>query len=222
MGQRTKIRSGKMVSEEIVNSLLVTQKSSWENLIQISKTKKIANGYLFSGPVGSGKEAIALKFSQLLNCESSNDKICYKCGSCIRFNKLQHENLKIITPLPASKNTSSDLNSTGGIFSEDLIKSIKKKSENPFYKISIKNANRILIQSIRELRKTLYLKHDQKKGHNIVIIFDAEMLCAGQGESGNALLKILEDKEINTFITTQHTEQIKFKNNIQIFEIKEK
>lgn len=210
MGKRTKIRSGKMVSEEIVNSLLVTQKSSWENLIQISKTKKIANGYLFSGPVGSGKEAIALKFSQLLNCESSNDKICYKCGSCIRFNKLQHENLKIITPLPASKNTSSDLNSRGGIFSEDLIKSIKKKSENPFYKISIKNANRILIQSIRELRKILYLKHDQKKGHNIVIIFDAEMLCTGQGESGNALLKILEEPPSNTSIilVTNHKKML--------------
>ena len=156
MGERTKIKSGNMVVEEIVNSLLVAQKSSWENLIQVSKTNKIANGYLFSGPTGSGKEVIALKFSQLLNCESLDDKICHKCGSCIRFNKLQHENLKIITPLPAPKNISSDLNSSGGVFSEDLIKSIKKKSENPFYKVSIKNANRILIQSIRELRKTLY------------------------------------------------------------------
>jgi len=81
-----------MVVEEIVNSLLVAQKSSWENLVQVSKTNKIANGYLFSGPIGSGKEVIALKFSQLLNCESSDDKICHKCGSCIRFNKLQHEN----------------------------------------------------------------------------------------------------------------------------------
>ncbi len=58
-----------MVSEKIINGLLVAQKSSWEKLIQISKTKKIANGYLFSGPAGSGKEALALKFSQLLNCE---------------------------------------------------------------------------------------------------------------------------------------------------------
>ena len=206
MGKRTKIKSGKMVSEKIINGLLVAQKSSWEKLIQISKTKKIANGYLFSGPAGSGKEALALKFSQLLNCEKSDYEICYKCGSCIRFNKLQHENLKIITPLPVSKNTSSDLDSYGGIYSEDLIKSIKKKSENLFYKISINKANRILIQSIRELRKTLYLKHDQKKGQNIVIIFDAEMLCVGQGESGNALLKILEEPPLNTslILVTNH------------------
>ena len=125
-----------MVVEEIVNSLLVAQKSSWENLIQVSKRNKIANGYLFSGPTGSGKEVVALKFSQLLNCENSNDKICCKCGSCIRFNKLQHENLKIITPLPAPKNTSSDLNSSGGIFSEDLIKSIKKKNRTAGFRLS--------------------------------------------------------------------------------------
>ena len=43
-------------------------------------------------------------------------------------------------------------------------------------------------------------------GRNIVIIFDSDLLCSGKGESGNALLKILEEPpEFTTIIlVTDH------------------
>ena len=82
-----------------------------------------------------------------------------------------------------------------------------KKSEDHFHKIRIPKANRILIQSVRELRKTLYLK-GQARGRKVVIIFDAHLLSSGRGEAANALLKILEEPPGNTtlILVTDHAD----------------
>tara|TARA_Y100001970_G_scaffold292723_2_gene435470 strand:+ start:2763 stop:3881 length:1119 start_codon:yes stop_codon:yes gene_type:complete len=172
-------------------NLISTQKEIWDRLVKITYSNNIGNAYLFSGPKGSGKEGLAIKFSQLLNCKNSSSEICYNCESCIRFKSLQHERLNIIIPLPAPKNGQSIDNKN--YISGDYADSIKKKSIDIFYKMNIPKANRILIQSIRGIKKTLYLKQEDDGGRNIVIIFDSELLCSGQGEAGNALLKILEE-----------------------------
>ena len=187
-----------MVSEKIVDkSLISAQKNTWDKLVRISVSKNIGNAYLFSGPKGAGKEGLAIKFAQLLNCQSSDIEICYTCESCIRFKTLQHERLNIIVPLPAPKNNKLD-DENKNFIPEDYITAIKGKSIDLFYKILIPKANRILINSIRGLRKTLYFKQNDNNGRNVVIIFDSELLCVGQGESGNALLKILEEPPENT------------------------
>ena len=182
----------KIVSYDIINA----QNKIWERLVKKSESGSIANAYLFSGPIGSGKEKLALMFAQLLNCKSSKSKICFHCDSCIRFKSLQHEKLKIITPLPAPKINKDDYNS---LISDEYIEAIHQKSLDPFYKIMIPKSKRILIQSIRDIKKTIYLNHDNT-GRYIVVIFDSELLCEGQGESGNALLKILEEPPENTTI----------------------
>ena len=46
------------------------------------------------------------------------------------------------------------------------------KLKDLFHKIKIPNSNRILIQSIRNLRSNIYLK-SQTSGRKIVIFFDA-------------------------------------------------
>lgn len=173
------------------NTLLSAQKEIWDRLVKIKTSNIIGSAYLFSGPKGSGKEELAIKFSQLLNCKKLSHEICYECESCIRFKSLQHERLNIIVPLPLPK--SGHIDDSNFFVSGDYINAMKKKSLDPFYKISIPKANRILIQSIRGLKKTLYLKQEDDGGRNMVIIFDSDLLCSGQGESGNALLKILEE-----------------------------
>ena len=87
-----------MVDKKMRNYDFISfQKATWDRLVRISESSKIANAYLFSGPTGSGKEGLALMFAQLLNCNSSKNEICFQCDSCIRFKNLQHEKLKIIT-----------------------------------------------------------------------------------------------------------------------------
>ncbi|OUW80235.1 MAG: hypothetical protein CBD77_00895 [bacterium TMED217] len=180
------------------NKLISAQKEIWNRLVKIKASNNIGNAYLFSGPKGSGKEELAIKFSQLLNCKKLSPDICYECESCIRFKSLQHERLNIVVPLPLPK--TGQIDDRNFFISDDYINAIKKKSLDPFYKISIPKANRILIQSIRGLKKTLYLNQEDDGGRNMVIIFDSDLLCSGQGESGNALLKILEEPPEHTTI----------------------
>ncbi len=195
------------------SSLISAQKGIWDRLIKIADSDSIGSAYLFSGPKGSGKEGLAINFSQLLNCKKSSSEICYKCESCIRFKSLQHERLNIILPLPMPKSRETVNNKN--FIPDDYVDSIKKKSTDLFYKILIPKANRILIQSIRDLKKTLYLKQENDGGRNIVIIFDSELLCSGQGESGNALLKILEEPpEFTTIILVTDHKKLLFETII--------
>ena len=185
---------------------ILSQKDTWDRLVKKSESGNIANAYLFSGPIGSGKEGLALMFAQLLNCNSSNIKICFQCDSCIRFKSLQHEKLKIIIPLPAPATNKDDHKS---LISDDYIEAIRNKSLDPFYKINVAKSKRILIQSIRHIKKTMYLNQNNS-GRNIIVIFDSELLCEGQGESGNALLKILEEppKRTTIILVSDHKEML--------------
>ena len=201
-----------MVNEEVVSlNILSAQARVWEQLSQIFTSTRIGSAYLFSGPPGCGKESLAIQFAQLLNCESPSQKPCNECPSCMRFNQLQHEKLQFILPLPMVKTKKSegdnDSSSLGKGDLELVTGAIAKKADDPFYKIQIPKANRILIQSVRELRKTLYLK-SEASGRKIVLIFDAHLLSAGQGEAANALLKILEEPPKNTtlILITDHVE----------------
>tara|TARA_B100001250_G_scaffold225456_1_gene193358 strand:+ start:1666 stop:2793 length:1128 start_codon:yes stop_codon:yes gene_type:complete len=184
------------------------QEQVWDQLKQVSISEKLGSAYLFSGPPGCGKEGMAIQFAKLLNCESGKADICKNCPSCIRMKNLQHEKLKLIFPLPTPKKKQD--NETGGLDIKDLDminKAIKKKAQDPFFKIRIPRATRILIQSIRELRKSLYLK-SSNTGRKMVLVFDAHLLCVGQGEAANAFLKLLEEPPDNTSIIliTDHVE----------------
>ena len=201
-----------MAYQEIMTlDILSAQARVWERLSQIRISKQVGGAYLFSGPVGCGKESLAIRFAQLLNCETSSEKPCDTCPSCQRFRQLQHEKLKLIFPLPAvrkKKGDGSGTSSTIGKGDMELVtEAIAKKAEDHFHKIKIPKSSRILIQSIRELRKTLYLK-SEPSGRKIVLIFDAHLLSVGIGEAANALLKILEEPPENTtlILVTDHVE----------------
>jgi len=198
-----------MVDQKIeTKDILASQELVWNRLRQIQTSNKIGSAYLFSGPPGCGKEGLAIKFSQMLNCENNRDDICDNCPSCIRSSKLQHENVKVLFPLPTPKKSSG--NEVTGIDKKDIdivTNEIHKKSIDPYHKIIIPKANRILIQSIRELRRNLYLK-SESSGRKVVLVFDAHLLSVGQGEAANAFLKLLEEPPSNTTIVlvTDHVE----------------
>ena len=201
-----------MAYQEIMPlDIFSAQARVWERLSQIRISKQVGGAYLFSGPTGCGKESLAIRFAQLLNCETSSEKPCDTCPSCQRFRQLQHEKLKLIFPLPTvrkKKVDGSGTSSTIGKGDMELVtEAIAKKAEDHFHKIKIPKSNRILIQSIRELRKTLYLK-SEPSGRKIVLIFDAHLLSVGMGETANALLKILEEPPENTtlILVTDHVE----------------
>ncbi len=172
----------------------------WDLLEKTIKNNKIGSAYLFSGPSGVGKEAMAIEYGATINREHYKDDTIKADASYARFKTLQHELLKLIVPLPAGKTQKNNVNileSLTNVELELLKENIEKKRTNPFHKIILPNATRIRINSIRELRKSLYLKSNDI-GRKIVLIFDAHLLTVGQAESANALLKILEEPPENT------------------------
>tara|TARA_X000001036_G_scaffold5213_1_gene4699 strand:+ start:6282 stop:7376 length:1095 start_codon:yes stop_codon:yes gene_type:complete len=167
------------------------QNTLWGRMILSKKNGRVGNAYLFSGPNGSAKEALALKFSAYLNCNEAAILPCGTCSSCKRIVAFQHENCHLIVPMPSDKQMSvSDKQNT-------FLTEKKYKSDNPFHKISIPKSKTIPISLIRNLKKELFLK-SVDSGRKIVLIFDAHNLCVGDGSSANAILKILEEPPANT------------------------
>ena len=188
-----------MVDEKMTFINLNVQQSIWSKLSQLKSNHRIANAYLFSGPRGSGKEAIALKFAAYVNCTVIDEGPCGECASCRRFRSLQHEHLILIVPMPREVKLSGNADVAA------LLDAIKIKAKNPFYKINLSKAKTIPISHIRKLKRDLYFKLIET-GRKIVLIYDAHMLCTGDASSANAILKILEEPPNNTtfILVTDH------------------
>ncbi len=176
------------------------QPNVWERLLRAKSNMRIGSAYLFVGPRGCGKEWGAIEFAKLLNCDNPGDIPCNDCPSCTKFYSLQHPNFKLIVPLPGSDKSSQSSDPLDSLKKEDfeyLSSAMLNKGTDPFYKIQVPSARRITINSIRDLRRNIYLK-SLSNGRKVVIIFDAHLLSEGMGESANALLKILEEPPPNT------------------------
>lgn len=179
------------------------QPTVWERLVRAHRQNRVGSAYLFAGPEGSGKEWAALQFAALLNCPAATDFPCGSCPSCIKFKSLQHPNLKLLLPLPGSEKSGERTDDPlAGLSNKDLdylTEALATKGRDPFFKIRVPRARRILISAIRELRRTIYLK-SHEAGCKTILIFDAHLLSEGQGESANALLKVLEEPPNNTIL----------------------
>ena len=60
------------------------------------KNHRFASTWLFAGPSGVGKKALALKLAQTLNCQEKKQP-CQACSSCHQIQNEQHENLLVIS-----------------------------------------------------------------------------------------------------------------------------
>jgi len=178
----------------------------WERLNDYLIKDKLPNALLFHGYDGVGKEACAIEFATIINC---NNKMahasCGECISCVKMKKMQHGNIKLIHPMPRLKSKTSSgspLENLSKTEIENYTEQLILKSNNPYYKINLPNSNSILINSIRYLKKELQLSSIEK-GWNIVLILDADRLSYPSNVSANALLKILEEPPEKTlFILT--------------------
>lgn len=163
-------------------------------LKEIFKNKKIAHAYMFFGPDGVGKDAMAIEFGKLVNCENpSNTDACDECKSCKQFNSFNSPYLSFITALPTLKEEDDELSSSRSKKSDPVYEvfrdELAKKSNDVYHKIDIPKANNILIESIRKIKNDAYLT-STKDRTKVFIISDADKMNT---QSSNAFLKILEE-----------------------------
>jgi DNA polymerase III subunit delta' len=183
---------------------------SWNSVIGQDRVKtilkrsflsgKTAHAYLFYGPEGTGKDASAVAFAKVLNCEQPVDgEPCDICTHCKRISALQHPNLKIIIPLPVGKNEKEGddpFKYLDQATMEEYHRALREKAANPYLRINLSRANTIKINSIREIRKTINLARAEE-GKKVIIISGADMM---NEYAQNSLLKTLEEPASNTVL----------------------
>ncbi|MBC8214187.1 MAG: hypothetical protein ISR90_06435 [Candidatus Marinimicrobia bacterium] len=184
----------------IYNNLAVNNKI-WDRLSSAWKNDKLPHAVLFYGASGSGKEAHAIELSALVNCIApSENGACGTCPSCQKIKTFQHSNISLVIPYPRRKTIDKHDPAIKAINDKDITmlrEKMEEMGQNPYSKIELDNANTILINSIRDLRKEIYMSSSEG-GWKVVLIFNAEKLCLPQPESANALLKILEEPPSRT------------------------
>ncbi len=73
-----------------------------ETLKRTLQQDQIPHAYLFSGPVGSGKNMLSTLFAQALNCEHGSEPPCGQCLSCRKTVSGNHPNVIRLVPQGAS------------------------------------------------------------------------------------------------------------------------
>ncbi|MFC1618997.1 hypothetical protein ACFL45_03535, partial [Candidatus Neomarinimicrobiota bacterium] len=178
---------------------LIPHQSQWQRLVTAFRQERLAHAYLFYGPAGSGKEGHAIELAAMVNClqpaESGFEGACGKCSSCAKARTMQHPNIQLVVPLPRRNPITKEdppLKALKQGDLDDLTGQIATKAQDPYFKIKLVGAQSILINSVRELRRTAYLKPGEP-GWRVILVFEAEKLCYPQPAAANALLKLLEE-----------------------------
>ena len=205
MERRTKNKPRVVVDKKMIYENFKLDSKNWKVLSALKQNSKIPNALLFHGDEGIGKEAYAIEFASLLNCENSSE-LSYACKNCLSCKKIMnnnHEYLHYIFPLPRGK-ISSKKDDISKAFNDKTLSSynhqISLKLENPYHKINIDGANTILINSIRSIKKKIF-RTTSNNAWQTILIFNAEKLCFPNQEAANSLLKVLEEPpERTTFI----------------------
>ena len=183
----------------------------WSNIIgqervigilkNIITGKNLAHAYIFYGKEGVGKDAAAIELAKVLNCDNpvNGNEACDKCKPCLEIQKFSYPLFKFVTAIPGTDESDNDTNMLAGLKEdqyENYIDELKKKSEDPYYKINIDGANNIKISTIRNLKRSIYLTGLAGKYKTYIISNCDKMNVA----SSNSLLKILEEPPANSIL----------------------
>lgn len=153
---------------------------------------RLAHAYLFFGPEGVGKEAMALALAQAILCEKERASACGECSSCRRVAALTHPDVLFIFPAPRELDPARE---------REVLDSI---AEEPYARLRPWANPVISIERIRAIRHDSALKSFEGRGR-VVIIAEADAMTA---EAANALLKLLEEPPpATTLVLTTTTVQ---------------
>ena len=155
---------------------IISQERPKDILHKAIVRQRIPHAYLFSGPEGVGKEAMAIELAKAVFCQSGADRPCGSCSSCRRVGNFSHPDFIFIFPMP--KGTSPDEE-------RDILQGM---SAEPYLRKKPWAAPGISIDRIRDVRHVSVLKPLER--FRVVVIADCDGMTT---EAANALLKILEE-----------------------------
>jgi DNA polymerase-3 subunit delta' len=155
------------------------------------RANRIPQVLLFVGPVGIGRQRLALWLAQLLVCEHPGDEPCGTCIPCRKVLGLSHPDVHWLVPMPRPKaaEPGKQVEEAG----ETLAAIMTERREAPLYGALDGMASHS-IASVRLLQRQAALSAVEAK-HRVFIIGDAERLVPQESAeaAANALLKLLEE-----------------------------
>ena len=169
---------------------------------------RVAHAYLFHGPDGAGKRAVALALAQTLQCEQGTDAACGACPACRKVARLIHPDVHLLLPQPKD---AADA---------DVAARRERLAANPYAAVDFvrrpvlddpsKTSNKQAIYAVgrvsEELRPAMSYKPLEGR-YKVVILTDAERM---RTEAANAFLKLLEEPGPQTVfvLTTSRPDQL--------------
>ncbi len=168
-----------MVGKEEVTELfprVVGQRKAKLFIWRALQRGRLAHSYLFYGPRGVGKDALALELAKAVNCQGEK-KPCGKCQSCNWVAQNSHPDLMYLQPMPKS------------LTPEEVGRSTQKRVQSPYIEEEVEGSLYISIGAVREMERWTAQKPFMGE-KRVVIISHCDRLTA---PAANALLKSIEE-----------------------------
>ena len=172
-------------------SSIIGQRHVIEVLESSVASDRVAHAWLFFGPDGVGKRAVALEYAQTLLCEHGAPRACGTCRSCVKVSRMVHPDLHVLFPHP------TDATPT------EVAERIQLLGENPYAAVDFvrrpvlgstsRPSNKQALYTVgrvhEEVRQALSYRSVEGR-YKIAIMLDADLL---RTDAANALLKVLEE-----------------------------
>jgi DNA polymerase-3 subunit delta' len=174
--------------------------------------ERVAHAYLFHGPDGVGKRAVALELTRALECTEQTTEACDECRACQKTRRMVHPDVHVHLPHPWSDEGDRD--------EEDIGTRIQRLGENPYAAVDFvrrpslsdptETSNKQVQYRIDQVREDLIRPMSLAKGegaYKVNILTDVETM---REEAANAFLKLLEEPPPQTIflLTTSRPEQL--------------
>ena len=175
-----------MVWNDVIN-----QRRVKEVLSRGVANNRVAHAYLFYGPEGVGKRAIALAYAQVLQCQEGGSTACGICDACRKVQRMMHPDIHLLFPFPGDSEP------------QDITERIQYLGQHPYAPIdyqrrpslsdTTKVSNKQSIYTVKRINGTLRRAMSFRPvegAYKIAILTDADLM---RPEAANAFLKLLEE-----------------------------
>lgn len=170
---------------------IIDQTRAVEALKSSVASDRVAHAYLFHGPDGVGKRAVALEFAKTLLCERGQDEPCEQCLPCKKVRRMVHPDVHVLFAHPTD------------VDADDVAERLQLLGKNHYASVDFvrrpslsdptRSSNKQALYTVgrihEEVRRTMSFKPVEGR-YKITIMTDADLLRV---EASNAFLKVLEE-----------------------------
>jgi len=187
---------------------ILDQERVVETLRRALQQERVAHAYLFHGPEGVGKRAVALELARALQCTEQTTEACDECRACQKTRRMVHPDVHVLFPYPK------------GTDEGDVAERIQRLGENPYAAVDFvrrpslsdpsETSNKQVMYHIDRVQDDLLRPMSFRPGegaYKVALVTDVEYM---NETAANAFLKLLEEPPPQTvfLLTTNRPEQL--------------